>query len=94
MEDAVAQVKKILKDTTVTEAQVRDTVWNYYFEVDQSVKFLRGECHCHVYTTNHERSWSLFELDQLKKQENKKTPAAKRAAPSKGLLIFSHFMCP
>ncbi|KAK9371547.1 uncharacterized protein V1513DRAFT_386623 [Lipomyces chichibuensis] len=43
MEDAVAQVKRILKGTTVTEAQVRDTVWNYYFEVDQSVKFLRDQ---------------------------------------------------
>ncbi|KAK9338875.1 hypothetical protein LIPSTDRAFT_140341 [Lipomyces starkeyi NRRL Y-11557] len=70
MEDAVAQVKRILKDTAVTEAQVRDTVWNYYFEVDQSVKFLR---------------------DQLKKQENKKAPAAKRAAPSKAFRERSLF---
>ncbi|KAK9352063.1 hypothetical protein V1523DRAFT_415088 [Lipomyces doorenjongii] len=70
MEDAVVQVKRILKDTTVTEAQVRDTVWNYYFDVDLSVKFLR---------------------DQLKKQENKKVPAAKRAAPSKAFRERSLF---
>ncbi|KAK9240548.1 hypothetical protein V1525DRAFT_395308 [Lipomyces kononenkoae] len=43
MEDAVAQVKHILRGTTVTDAQVRDAVWNYYFDVDRSVKFLRDQ---------------------------------------------------
>ncbi|KAK9368456.1 hypothetical protein V1509DRAFT_622964 [Lipomyces kononenkoae] len=62
MEDAVTQVKNILRGTTATDAQIRDAVWNYYFDVDQSVKFLR---------------------DQLKRQENKRTNAAKKTAGSK-----------
>ncbi|KAK9252777.1 hypothetical protein V1507DRAFT_420478 [Lipomyces tetrasporus] len=41
MDEAITQVKNALEDTAVTDAQIRDTVWNYYFDVDQSVNFLR-----------------------------------------------------
>ncbi|KAK9322498.1 hypothetical protein V1517DRAFT_260299 [Lipomyces orientalis] len=43
MDEAIAQVKKALKDTAFTDTQIRDTVWNYYFDVDQSVNFLRDQ---------------------------------------------------
>lgn len=42
MDDTIAEVKKILRGTSVTASQVRDAVWDAYFDVDMAVKTLRG----------------------------------------------------
>ncbi|KAK9463548.1 uncharacterized protein V1516DRAFT_668061 [Lipomyces oligophaga] len=41
MDDAVSSVKRIMSGTSITDAQIRDAVWTYYFDVDESVKSLR-----------------------------------------------------
>ncbi|KAK9466361.1 hypothetical protein V1512DRAFT_263450 [Lipomyces arxii] len=43
MNNAIKLVSKTVKGTSVTDAQIRDAVWNYYFDVDKSVKFLQDQ---------------------------------------------------
>ncbi|KAK9455295.1 hypothetical protein V1511DRAFT_469651 [Dipodascopsis uninucleata] len=41
--NAIREVKSILKGKPVTDSQIRDTVWEYYFDVDKSVNVLQDQ---------------------------------------------------
>ena len=43
MESGVTSIRAILgENTPVTEQDIKEALWNYYFDVEQSVTFLLG----------------------------------------------------